>query len=65
MQIFILAYFFTLKLKALDLAEKMMEKIINQNRRSLDIIAAKSYFYYARIYELTGKLDKIRLLVNF
>jgi 26S proteasome regulatory subunit N3 len=47
--------------KALDLAEKMMEKIVCQNRRSLDVIAAKCYFYYSRIYELTGKLDKIRL----
>jgi 26S proteasome regulatory subunit N3 len=37
-----------------------MDKIVNQNRRSLDIIAAKCYFYYARVYELVGKLDQIR-----
>ena len=47
--------------KALELAERMMEKIVNQNRRSLDVIAAKCYFYYGRINELSGRLDQIRL----
>jgi 26S proteasome regulatory subunit N3 len=42
-----------------------MEKILNQNRRSLDVIAAKCYFYYTRVHELNGKLDQIRLLVYF
>lgn len=38
-----------------------MDKIVSQNRRSLDIIAAKCYFYYARVYELNNKLDQTRL----
>ncbi len=38
-----------------------MEKIQNQNRRTLDVIAAKCYFYFARVYELNGKLDRIRV----
>lgn len=38
-----------------------MEKIVNQNRRTLDMIAAKCYFYYARVYELNEKLDQIRV----
>jgi 26S proteasome regulatory subunit N3 len=50
--------------QAIDLAEKMMDKINCQNRRSLDIIAAKCYFYYSRTYELNGKLDKIRYFLH-
>jgi len=53
------------KLKqATDLAERIMEKVVSQNRRSLDVIAAKCYFYYARVYELTGKLDTIRYFLH-
>ena len=37
-----------------------MNKITSQNRRSLDLIAAKAYFYYSRVAELTNKLDTIR-----
>lgn len=50
--------------KALELSEKMMDKIVNQNRRSLDVIASKCYFYYGRINELTGRLDKIRFVLH-
>lgn len=50
--------------QALELAEKMMEKIVSQNRRSLDVIAAKCFFYYGRIHELTGKLDQIRFTLH-
>ncbi len=39
----------------------MMDKITCQNRRTLDVIAAKCYFYYARVYELNDKLDRIRV----
>lgn len=50
--------------QALVLSEKMMEKIVNQNRRSLDVIAAKCFFYYGRINELSGKLDQIRFTLH-
>lgn len=50
--------------QALELAEKMMDKIVNHNRRSLDVIAAKCFFYYGRINELIGKLDQIRFTVH-
>lgn len=50
--------------QALQLSEKMMEKIVNHNRRSLDVIAAKCFFYYGRINELTGQLDKIRFTLH-
>jgi 26S proteasome regulatory subunit N3 len=37
-----------------------MQKIIAQNRRTLDLLAARCYFYHSRTYELAGKLDSIR-----
>ncbi|CAF0724321.1 unnamed protein product [Brachionus calyciflorus] len=50
--------------QAIDLAEKMMEKITSQNRRTLDFIAARCYFFYTRIYEIAGKLDQIRYFLH-
>ena len=38
-----------------------MEKVVTQNRRTLDMLAAKCYFYYARAYELTKQVDRIRM----
>lgn len=46
--------------KASQCAQQLMTKIMSQNRRSLDLIAAKSYFYHSRVAELTNKLDTIR-----
>lgn len=50
--------------QALALAEKMMEKIVSQNRRTLDVISAKCFFYYGRINEICGKLDQIRFTLH-
>ncbi|CAI9734971.1 26S proteasome non-ATPase regulatory subunit 3-like [Octopus vulgaris] len=47
--------------KCVDL---LMTKITSQNRRSLDMLAAKCYFYYSRVYELTDQLDKIRTFLH-
>ncbi|XP_018329827.1 probable 26S proteasome non-ATPase regulatory subunit 3 [Agrilus planipennis] len=41
-------------------AQALMQKIVSQNRRSLDLLAAKFYFYYSRVAELSNKLDSIR-----
>ncbi|CAG9797756.1 unnamed protein product [Chironomus riparius] len=46
--------------RASTCAQQLMTKIMSQNRRSLDLIAAKSYFYHSRVAELTNKLDTIR-----
>jgi len=46
--------------KASTCAQQLMSKIMSQNRRSLDLVAAKSYFYHSRVAELTNKLDTIR-----
>ncbi|PVD35684.1 hypothetical protein C0Q70_02647 [Pomacea canaliculata] len=46
--------------EAVQCSELLMAKLIPQNRRTLDMIAAKCYFYHSRAYELEGKLDTIR-----
>ncbi|GLV38918.1 Regulatory particle non-ATPase 3 [Carabus blaptoides fortunei] len=46
--------------EASNCSQLLMNKITSQNRRSLDLIAAKCYFYHSRCAELTGKLDSIR-----
>lgn len=40
--------------------QNLMTKLTNQNRRTIDLIAAKCFFYYSRVAELTNKLDTIR-----
>lgn len=45
---------------AIVCSESLMSKIVAQNRRTLDLIAAKSYFYHSRVAELTNRLDAIR-----
>lgn len=38
----------------------LMEKILHQNRRTLDLIAAKSYFYHSFVAEVSNDLESIR-----
>jgi len=45
---------------AVECANSLMDKVSSHNRRTLDMLAAKCYFYYARAYELTDRMDKIR-----
>jgi 26S proteasome regulatory subunit N3 len=42
------------------LAGLLMQKVTAQNRRTIDLVAAKCYFYHSRSYELTNELHKIR-----
>ncbi|KAK7092644.1 26S proteasome non-ATPase regulatory subunit 3-like [Littorina saxatilis] len=46
--------------KALACSDQLMARLLPLNRRSLDMLAAKCYFYHSRVYELTDKLDSIR-----
>lgn len=46
--------------EAVKCSDALMAKITVQNRRSLDLVAAKCYFYHSRVYELTNQLEKIR-----
>ncbi|WAR05497.1 PSMD3-like protein [Mya arenaria] len=48
------------EIEALVCSEKLMVKIGSQNRRTLDILAARCYFYHSRVYELKNQLEKVR-----
>lgn len=50
--------------EAAKCSQALMNKITNQNRRTLDLIAAKCYFYHTRVAELTNKLDSIRSFLH-
>lgn len=41
-------------------SDSLMEKLCSHNRRSLDLLSAKAYFYHSRVYELLGQLASIR-----
>lgn len=45
---------------AVKCSDLLIQKILSQNRRTLDLLASKCYFYHARSYELVGKLDQIK-----
>ncbi|CAE6435887.1 unnamed protein product [Rhizoctonia solani] len=49
--------------KASKLTHETIEKIQSLNRRSLDPLAAKVYFYLDRVHEATGDLSSIRSLL--
>lgn len=46
--------------KALACSKSLMARLVPLNRRSLDMLAAKCYFYHSRVYELTNQLEAIR-----
>ncbi|XP_052252752.1 26S proteasome non-ATPase regulatory subunit 3-like [Dreissena polymorpha] len=46
--------------KAQICSEKLMQKLLLQNRRTLDILAARCYFYHSRVFELNNQLDTVR-----
>jgi len=41
-------------------SDDLMQKISSQNRRALDLVVAKCYYYHSRIYEFLNKLDVVR-----
>jgi len=42
----------------------LIEKVTSHNRRTLDLLASKCYFYHARAFELTNQLDKVRRFLH-
>jgi len=46
--------------KSIECSTALVEKLATLNRRTLDGLQAKCYFYYARANELAGQLDSIR-----
>ena len=50
--------------RAIEIAHHTAEKIHNWNRRTLDPMASKIYFYLSRAHEIQGNVSEIRPLVN-
>lgn len=50
----------SLSIQAQKVSDDLMQKISPQNRRALDLVVAKCYYYHARIYEFLNKLDVVR-----
>ncbi|KAL1928212.1 hypothetical protein VTP01DRAFT_3128 [Rhizomucor pusillus] len=48
--------------KGLELADITVQTLLQLNRRTLDQLAARIFFYHARFYELTNRLAEIRPL---
>ncbi|KAG0246362.1 proteasome regulatory subunit C-terminal-domain-containing protein [Mortierella sp. GBAus27b] len=46
--------------KGIELSNQTIGMVQELNRRSLDQLSAKVYFYYARFYEVAGRLAEIR-----
>jgi 26S proteasome regulatory subunit N3 len=42
------------------ISDLLMHKLKAYNRRSLDLVAAKCYFYFSRAYELDKRMEQIR-----
>jgi len=50
--------------QAVKCAQGIFVKLENQNRRTLDQISAKCYFYYSRAFEVVNELDTIRAALH-
>ncbi|ORY79666.1 hypothetical protein LY90DRAFT_522359 [Neocallimastix californiae] len=46
--------------KGAELSSNYIDRVISFNRRTMDMLAAKFYFYYSRFFELTNRLSSIR-----
>ncbi|KAH7643105.1 regulatory particle non-ATPase 3 isoform X1 [Dermatophagoides farinae] len=45
---------------AITCSDSLMAKICKHNRRTLDVLAAKAYYYHTRCYELNGQLNETK-----
>ena len=53
-----------LLLQGTELAKATVDQVEKLNRRTMDQLTAKVYFYYVRFHELTDKLAEIRPYVS-
>ncbi|KAH8022763.1 hypothetical protein HPB51_005000 [Rhipicephalus microplus] len=49
---------------AVQCSDQLMQKIQAQNRRTLDLLASKCYFYHSRCYELVDRMSDIRSFLH-
>uniref|UniRef100_A0A672GI26 26S proteasome regulatory subunit RPN3 n=1 Tax=Salarias fasciatus TaxID=181472 RepID=A0A672GI26_SALFA len=45
-------------------SDDLLQKIGSKNRRALDLVAAKCYYYHARVYEFLNQFDTIRSFLH-
>ncbi|XP_041087734.1 26S proteasome non-ATPase regulatory subunit 3-like isoform X2 [Polyodon spathula] len=50
--------------EAQKVSDELLQKISSQNRRALDLIAAKCYYYHSQVYEFQSKLDIVRSFLH-
>jgi len=50
--------------KGLECADQIMAKLSSSNRRTLDLISARCFFYYMRAHELGGSLASCRAVLH-
>ncbi|MGH0158722.1 UNVERIFIED_CONTAM: hypothetical protein FKN15_036007 [Acipenser sinensis] len=50
--------------EAQKVSDELLQKISCQNRRALDLVAAKCYYYHSRVYEFLSKLDIVRSFLH-
>lgn len=56
-------YFYLLQAKVC--ASDCIARLKNLNKRTVDVLASRIYFYYSLVHELTNSLAEIRGLVYF
>ncbi|KAK6300120.1 hypothetical protein J4Q44_G00301530 [Coregonus suidteri] len=50
--------------EAQKVSDELLQKIGPQNRRALDLVAAKCYYYHSRVYEFLNQLDTVRSFLH-
>ncbi|KAJ8345619.1 hypothetical protein SKAU_G00298120 [Synaphobranchus kaupii] len=50
--------------EAQKVSDDLLQKISSQNRRALDLVAAKCYYYHSRVYEFLNQLDTVRSFLH-
>lgn len=50
--------------QAVKVSDNLITKLVNYNRRTLDLLGAKCYFYHMRAYELTNSLEELKNLLH-
>lgn len=50
--------------EAVKCSDQLMQIVKSQNRRTLDALAAKCYYFHTRCYELTGRLSQIKSFLH-
>ncbi|KAI5607243.1 26S proteasome non-ATPase regulatory subunit 3, partial [Silurus asotus] len=66
LQLLLLVYLINNKryTEAQKISDDLLQKISSQNRRALDLVAAKCYYYHCRVYEFLNQLDTVRSFLH-